>query len=306
MSKSSVRSKHGSLSWMEWFSQMPTDRKVIGCVAAITGSLLSRVLYCKLHRKWNNYPPGPIGLPLIGYLHKFDIGEPSFYEEMDAEHRGMVLLYLGMTPFLFINDAEILKDVFVRSPEIRDFRAFSVSLKQYAVPLNSLNGSLWRKRKKMVHSTFAWMTRSNYIDTMMKALMTDFVFPSLDKKAAEYTLSDDAANTHYFCREDVKWFGFAFLFGVFFGVDSDIPGLNDPEFKRFMKLDESGLGAFAKHFVLSLGWLSALLLDKLYVFEPFDKMGNMLRDWHRKCERKDGDTYFDRMTERMEEGLVTV
>ena len=43
---------------MDWFKGLPTYQKIITCIATMTGSLIARYLYCKLHRKFYNYPPG--------------------------------------------------------------------------------------------------------------------------------------------------------------------------------------------------------------------------------------------------------
>ena len=51
--------KRWRLILIDWFKGLPTYQKIITCVASVTGSLIARYLYCKLHRKINNYPPGP-------------------------------------------------------------------------------------------------------------------------------------------------------------------------------------------------------------------------------------------------------
>ena len=76
-----------------------------------------------------------------------------------------------------------------------------------------------------------------------------------------------------------------------------------------MNLNDSGFDALVKSFVLSMGSLGSFLVDKLYIFKPFDDMAGMMRDWHRKYTdngQKEEDTYFGRMTKQMEEGPITV
>lgn len=220
--------------------------------------------------------------------------------------RRMALLYLGMSPFLFINDAKLFNDIFVKSPEIREFRDFCVNLKKHPAMLLSINGDLWRKRRKLNHSCFTSLIKANYIDKVMQSLMTDFMFPCLDRKAA-----DTDSKTHYFCHGDLKWFGFAFQFGVFYGVNSDIPGPSDPEFNRFTNLNDLAFDALVKNAILSLGSLGAFLVDKLNIFEPWDEMGVMIRKWHQRYTNKrledmEEDTYFYRMTKHIEEGQISV
>ena len=58
--------KQLGLSCLDWFKDLPTYQKIITSVAVITGTFMTRYIYCKLHRKINNYPPGPIGFPVLG------------------------------------------------------------------------------------------------------------------------------------------------------------------------------------------------------------------------------------------------
>ena len=133
-------------------------------------------------------------------------------------------------------------------------------------------------------------------------------------------LTEHTPSLYYFGRKylrlfrslgDLKWFGFAFLFCVLYGLDSNVPAPDDPEFKRFMELDALTITANAKSFMFSLGssYFGEFLLNKLDIMWPFEEMAIMIRKWHRMQAdkgRKDEDSYFHRMTEFMKEGQITV
>ena len=68
--------------------------------------------------------------------------------------------------------------------------------------------------------------------------MQNTMFPEMDKQTQ--------LNTHYYCRDDIKWLGFAFLYGVLYGVDGQVPGKDHPGFHRYMDLDTEAFGYVSK------------------------------------------------------------
>ena len=77
-----VTLKQLGLSYFVRFKQLPTFQKFLTIVTSITGVLFTRYIDCKLHRKFYNYPPGPIGLPVIGYSLSFNAYSRAFYKKI--------------------------------------------------------------------------------------------------------------------------------------------------------------------------------------------------------------------------------
>ena len=89
--------KEFGLSLLEWFQQLTTYQKLITYISAITGSLIIRYGYCKLHRKFYNYPPGIIGWPIFGYALSFQPGKTKFWETVANDgdnNEGVTLCYV--------------------------------------------------------------------------------------------------------------------------------------------------------------------------------------------------------------------
>ena len=302
-------------SSLTWFKGLPTYRKIIGCVAFATGTLITRLLYCKLYRKFRNHPPGPEGIPFLGCLFSFRPNNATWWLELKRkghnfyhEKDGILMFYILGTPFAMVNDHKLfqqaLKSQLYRNAAFKSNRKDDPS----RVPFSAINGGEpWSKRRQMSQLSMISLINSNYIDTVMKSLITNNIFPEMDEQSGNHS------NKQYFCRDHIQWLGFAFLFGVLYGANSNCPLMSDPKYIQFMQADHEGLSGIQKAMACQAIPIK-FIRDYMYFevvkpHQPLIEMREMMAEWeieNRDIIQKDKDTYFNRMSEYIDKGEITL
>mmetsp|Transcript_41837 Transcript_41837/g.68872 ORF Transcript_41837/g.68872 Transcript_41837/m.68872 type:complete len:521 (-) Transcript_41837:89-1651(-) len=300
-----VKLKALGTAWLDWFQQLPTYQKIITTVAALTGSLLARYAYCKLHRKLNNYPPGPVGLPLIGY--PFKPADKKWHPQTlgyGDQKEQVVMFYFMRRPIVVIANPDTYTNTF-RSEVNRNP---GMTLDDYPTPFAMEHDpAKWQKRRQLNSGSFTTLMKSDYLDTIISSLLQKQTFPDLDQQCS--------INKPYFCRTDIRWLGFCFLYGVFFGVEGGIPGKDDADFHRFLALDDEVFMrfVFAQKLDLVLGLLQLDVFSRAAYnwykpWTPFNLAAAMMDRWGQKAEQSGSgneDTYFNRMKNNLTSGKMT-
>ena len=281
------------------FKQLPTYQKMILAVSGISGSLIARVAYWKLVRYLYNYPPGPIGLPMFGHLLTLHVSNSAAWIKSMARYGsggGVVMFYLGMTPFVLITDLKVFQDIFSENVH----REAKGSMIDFPNPIPQIDDDkLWMHRRRLIHQSFTTLIQSSYIDRIMRKLMDEFMFPALDRKSM--------TGSPCSLRNDIKWLGFAFLFGVIYGVDAKVPPQNSEEFRRLIYHNDQ-LFASVVNEILIGGFLGARVGKRLNRLVHHNEMAHMHAKWKREfvTDGLDDSTYFGRMTKNIAEGEITV
>ena len=292
--------KQMSGSSLKWFNQLPKYKKLITCVAALTGSFASRYIYCKIHRKINNYPPGPLGVPIFGMATpKLPNLLSDYWDNLikpyQEDNQGIVMFYIFGQPTVLINKMDTFQSIFKKEV----YRYPSAKLKTGVRPFAGEDGhdGRWKHGRQLNQLSFTSLIKSSYLDQKFDTIMENEIFPHIDKCCN---------GDYYYCRSDIKWLGFAFLYGVLYGSELDqIPNRNNAEYLRFMYLDSKKFeGFFINQFVSKV----FPKLDKKLA--PNNELTDMVSKWEKETRKyrlklSKNDTYFNSIEEHIENGEVS-
>ncbi|GIY56257.1 vitamin D 25-hydroxylase [Caerostris darwini] len=116
---------------------------------AMIGIVVLFIIYQLINSKKKlNLPPGPISLPIVGYLPFLGSKPYEKFEELSKKYGNIYKLRLGMSLAVIITDFEILKEAFSKSATL------DKPLKLYEIMpdglgLTSINGTKWAEQRKI-------------------------------------------------------------------------------------------------------------------------------------------------------------
>ena len=83
------------------------------CTCALTGgAILLLVTYILLHRKPKNFPPGPRGMPLLGYAPFFGKNAAEDIRKMKYKYGPVMSIQMGTELWVVLNDYHSINEVF--------------------------------------------------------------------------------------------------------------------------------------------------------------------------------------------------
>eukprot|EP01083_Nonionella_stella_P282130 960165_1 len=284
----------------EWFQARTAYEKVVYLSSAITGSLVLRHLYLRLRRKIYNYPPGPTGLPFIGYVLSHKPQTIQYWSQTIPTSR-VTMFYLFGTPFVVLNS----HDCYKQTMNTQTYRQPLMRFKNpnHVPAFLNMNHNGWKQRRKLNHGCFTTLINSNYIDKSMPQLMHKSLFQTLDNAAS--------LDTPYFCGDDLRWMSFAFLFSVFFGTNIRCPRKDDALYQKFMKLNNLGFSN-VKLSVLLTAIPNKTLRDYVWSVldpqKPWGEMIDIMTNWYKQTDytAQEEQTYFKRMTTHFKNGEISI
>ena len=301
--------KHWTQPFLDWFNGLPRYQKIITCVIGATLPVATRAIILKLKAKYYNYPPTFIGLPLIGTALWADPQVPKFHGicQQYGGNAGLVMLPAFGNYFVYIYDHELIKKTL--KVQLNRTNNFPESIK-FPYSFSRENGKIWNKRRSFIHECFTSLINSNYIDNIMSVLLNKSLFPILDK-AANDQLNNN--NLYYYCRDDVKWLGFSFLFGVLYGVEMEVPQKNDKIYLKFIQLNDEIFAALNQNVMVQqipIKFIRDLVNKLLDPQKPSDDMSTILLNWYKQHEKVNNNsslpTFFGKMNQHIDDGQITM
>ena len=191
-------------SWVpSWLKNVGTPCVAIGC--GIAGVLAFNWTYDQLKRKWNNYPPGPTGFPLIGSVLSMMKDERKYFLELNDEYKYISMYYMFRQPIVCIHDSRIMKEYFKKEQ-------FSDRPQSKIFLINSFLNLNWKqielRRKILIHSLVSQAQRSN----KLYQLIGDNIIKNTVFKQIENCIQ---SNTKWNIRKEARFVTFSTIYGLF-------------------------------------------------------------------------------------------
>eukprot|EP01084_Bolivina_argentea_P300469 518116_1 len=221
-----MASKINEEQLIKWFNigkdwlHKDKKNKCIAIFGFLGSSYLIHEIYWYIHRKRNNLPPGPNGLPFLGtfYVNLF----PSHFKHTPrkwAKQYGPIIyttLFAGL-PFIMISSTKIIKQLFPKKEFLNRAPVFdpktnyhpSIFQVDNVMPLVTINGNKWTLRRKHAQDClFRVLTNANVQKIMHQAVTTE-IEPYLKNILNE--------NAVWYPREIMTYIAFNTIFHTLFG-----------------------------------------------------------------------------------------
>eukprot|EP01084_Bolivina_argentea_P055310 101412_1 len=174
------------------------DNKIKATCFGFIIFLSGRYIILKLHRKWKSYPPGPVGLPFIGYFaHRtlWFVYKIEYYGLRGIVKRyGDITMYytfINTPPFIIIANASLAKQILSLKPQNKSHILNRPKIYPNTVEILSNDDDIptlaqvqyneWKKRRKLSQNALFSMCNSSYINNIIDNIMQKTIFPHIDK-----------------------------------------------------------------------------------------------------------------------------
>ena len=240
----------------------------------ISGYLILRKVYDIIDRKWNNYPPGYIGYPLIGCGLDYFLHSRQYLTHLATHFGPICMIYIGKTPTIVINDYFIAKEYF--NKQLFSNR-LPVSRSLFKVPsFLKLNWDQAKPRRDlMLHSLIDQAQRTNNLYQLIGKSIEIDLFKVIDNCINK--------NIKWGIRKDINYISFCAIYSSMFGEYIDI---NDKEFIQFVEKQMffmENLGkTFAINSMLPDGKRSEKYINSLPAMQALATFRNILNKWTQK------------------------
>ena len=200
--------------------------KLISITAGITSALCLRKLMDVVYRKWYNYPPGPVGLPLIGSLLKLQ--NYPYFASLVNYYGSVFMVNAAFSKFVFLNDLETVQKSFVK----KEFMKSDMNIHEEALP--NAKGAKMMLRRQLLMKSFVSNINTQYFQQAGSKLLQKHLLDILD----EASNNSRVVNLLDLTRYPVFSLIFASSFGKYVNVpektNSDYVALMD-RMKKFLK-----------------------------------------------------------------------
>ena len=248
---------------------------------------LSRYIYRKFSDKYNNLPPGPIGLPFFGisFGKLVPILRRRYYrsEILHATYGSNIIYYiLGSTPYVTIMSPDIARFVLSHKNALNRPKpapgAGGVSVDAFV----NINGKQWIERRRLAQSVLIRMSTSAEMNKIIRQFLKETVWPILDKKIKK---SGQGYGVWQKPRELMSFLTFDTIFYLNFGRTISI---DDPLTQKLADLVDRG----ARSDSSTLNFLPILRNFK-YFTKEFDDLRQERYDLYSKLIQQRRDEYYD-------------
>ena len=155
-------------------------------VAILAATLLVTRLLRLLGRKRFNLPPGPWGLPLLGYLPFFGKAPPVTFTRLRKKYGDVMSISMGSRPAVVVCGTEAIKEALVtKGDDFAGRPAFTIA-QEYQQGLSLSFGvfdDTWKKFRKIVRNTLHAYTNASKVpledivhdevDTVVRGLLAE-------------------------------------------------------------------------------------------------------------------------------------
>eukprot|EP01084_Bolivina_argentea_P130714 230757_1 len=190
-------------------------------ITVAAGSLLlicSNYVANKLYKKVNCLPPGPTGIPFIGYtLHTLFIYK--WYINVARKYGPIVSLKTLNKNIILINSSKIAKQILSRKDlQDRDTKShekmFNMMSKTNDLPFGLVNGIEWKQRRKIVHAHLIRILTTEFVNDVYRQSINEKLIPYLNNII-------NSKNKLWYPREIATYLAFNTIFQANFGKLSD-------------------------------------------------------------------------------------
>eukprot|EP01083_Nonionella_stella_P061885 161098_1 len=221
--------------------------QVISAVtASLVGVYVGRRLYCYIYQKYNKYPPGPNGLPLIGHLFSM-LNPPKLSAFLATTYGPISMIYVAQQPFVFLNSIDAINDIFNNPHCLQrdDWTKGSGYHKAHEMSTAQVNSPFWMEKRKIFQSILISRLDSRFLNAAHNKSVTE-VLQSVQNCIEQ--------NQLWFPAKDLEYIMFNAIWNAAFG--SDLPMQSEIQ-NKITKFIVRGL----KQAVFDIGMMQLGLLN---------------------------------------------
>ena len=142
--------------------------------------ILRNSVYMRLYRKYHKLPPGPNGIPFLGMIpYSRWLGATVWNGTVVASYGKVASYPMGSQMFMLINDPTIARYIYQFKISRNRFEPF---LDTVSNTITFLNGPIWYKRRKNIHSNLIAMLNTQFVTKGSIEFLQNVLFPFLDDK----------------------------------------------------------------------------------------------------------------------------
>ncbi|ETO32933.1 cytochrome P450 family protein [Reticulomyxa filosa] len=214
-------------SWLNFLRNSQNSKRV-SLIKAVAAFVLFFFLYHsaqRLYRKVRRYPPGPIGLPIIGALGNYYANPAGFLTELGTRYGPVSFFYFGGRPCVSLNTSEICKEVY-KKKQYLNRPVFPKDLFQLTILANA-NGNCWNVRRKLINASLLRLMDRSYVSEVVTDTLEKYTYPKMDECYATKTM--------WFPREYCAHIAWSTMYYTAFAEKLD---LADPIYQKIREMHE--------------------------------------------------------------------
>eukprot|EP01084_Bolivina_argentea_P285868 490283_1 len=188
-----------------------------------------RSIYCYIHRKYNKYPPGPIGLPFFGSLFSC-IDIPKYALHLASKYGVITMIYVGSQPFIFLNTIKYINEINKNENALdRDWDKSLIyrDFKSYEINTVGVAQKYWPRKRKMLQHVMMSRLNSNFINNVHNKSF-EYVFESIDKLIQQ--------NKLWFPFQHMSYLQFHFIWNAVFGTNISFHSQHKQNIMNFIRV----------------------------------------------------------------------
>ena len=265
--------------FVRWCKQ----HKLLSFTASIVSALCLRKIMDIAHRKWHNYPPGPVGLPLLGSLLK--LRNYSYFVSLVNCYGSVFMINAGFSKFVFLNDVETVQKAFSR----KECSKRKMNITSHKQQITNVNGPQMILRRQLFTKSFVSHFNADYFDETGSNILKQDLFKILEQCSEDKKPVDILAFTRYSV--------FCLIWTSVFGKYLSVPKQTDPKYIVFMDTLTKSIPNFISvmmiSIVIGISDFSQWILQNLNKTREYNETKTFLcsicEEWFDEFEKKYND-----------------